>query len=536
MIQVDTPDGGVAEFPDGTSPDVMRSALRKKFGGGPAKGVSKEIRSFSTAPTTDFRTGDPLIDIGIRFGSSELAQEAVKNIPGSAVEFGKNLVQPFIHPVETAINLGNIGKGVLQKLGIMSGDDATPYADAVGKFLMDRYGSGEAIKRTIATDPVGIAADVSMVLSGGGTAAARAPGVVGRIGELATTVGRTIDPLTAVGATVKAGGAVASEGLGLTTGTGGEAIRTAARAGAEGGEAGRAFRENMRGQAPIEEVVTDARAAVAKLKTERGDIYRKEMAKLGADKTVLDFADIDRAVDNTVQKFKGVSTSLATEKIQKSIRTEVELWKLRDPAEFHTAEGFDALKQIIGDIRDKTQYGTPERLAADKVYQAIRKTITDQVPEYGRIMKGYEEATAAIKEIEQTLSVNPKARIDTALRKITSALRDNVNTNYGRRKELVAFLARSGATHLLEKIAGQSLKSATPRGLSGISAITEGAGAATALAAGHPAVATTLAGLAAVSSPRLVGEAAHLAGRVSRLPLRALGRSAFQLGRLPQSQ
>lgn len=31
MIEVDTPDGGVAEFPDGTSPDVIKNALRKKF-------------------------------------------------------------------------------------------------------------------------------------------------------------------------------------------------------------------------------------------------------------------------------------------------------------------------------------------------------------------------------------------------------------------------------------------------------------------------------------------------------------------------
>jgi uncharacterized protein YoaH (UPF0181 family) len=80
-------------------------------------------------------------------------------------------------------------------------------------------------------------------------------------------------------------------------------------------------------------------------------------------------------------------------------------------------------------------------------------------------MKGYQEASEQIKEIERTLSTNPKASIDTALRKITSALRDNVNTNYGKRKELVGFLARSGATHLPQKIAGEALKSYVPRGL-----------------------------------------------------------------------
>lgn len=33
MIEVELPDGTIAEFPDGTSQDVMRSALQKRFGG-----------------------------------------------------------------------------------------------------------------------------------------------------------------------------------------------------------------------------------------------------------------------------------------------------------------------------------------------------------------------------------------------------------------------------------------------------------------------------------------------------------------------
>ncbi len=31
MIEVELPDGTIAEFPEGTSPDVMRSALQKRF-------------------------------------------------------------------------------------------------------------------------------------------------------------------------------------------------------------------------------------------------------------------------------------------------------------------------------------------------------------------------------------------------------------------------------------------------------------------------------------------------------------------------
>jgi hypothetical protein len=61
-------------------------------------------------------------------------------------------------------------------------------------------------------------------------------------------------------------------------------------------------------------------------------------------------------------------------------------------------------------------------------------------------------------------------------------MRDNVNTNYGTRADLVKLLQDSGAKNLLTKIAGQSLKSFEPRGLArvtaGLGTIATGAGAA----------------------------------------------------------
>jgi hypothetical protein len=291
----------------------------------------------------------------------------------------------------------------------------------------------------------------------------------------------------------------------------------------------------LTGSEPIEGVVAEAKAAVGQLRQQRGQIYRQEMAKVGGDKAVLDFDEVDKAVANTVKQFKGQSLSPSTAVIQSSIRKTVEAWKQLNPADFHTAEGFDALKQKIGDIRDNTQYGSPQRLAADKVYNAIKGTIVEQNPEYAKIMKGYQGASEEIKEIEKTLSLNPKASIDTALRKIASSLRDNVNTNYGKRKELVGFLVRSGATHLLEKIAGQALKSAAPRGLAAVPALGEGATAAGALALGHPALAAAMVGTALASSPRVAGTAAYAAGGATRLPLRRAGLGLRSAGVLPSN-
>jgi hypothetical protein len=211
----------------------------------------------------------------------------------------------------------------------------------------------------------------------------------------------------------------------------------------------------------------------------------------------------------------------------------VEAWKNLQASEYWTAEGFDALKQKLGDIRDATQYGTPERLVADQIYQAARNTIVKQVPEYAKVMKGYEEATKQIKEIERTLSLNPGASIDTALRKLQSVLRDNVNTNYGQRARLAQFLVNAGAPHLMEKLAGQALSAWTPRGLGKMVGTEIMAGAAGALGGGATGAGMAALGTLPLMSPRAMGEASYLGGRVakplSRIPAGQAARAANPL-------
>lgn len=140
---------------------------------------------------------------------SDVAISAVEHIPSSAWEAGKNIVQPILHPIDTATSIKNIGQGVLEKTGAMSGDEHVKYADAVGEFIKDRYGGMENFKKTLSEDPVGVLMDASMVLTGGGAIAARAPGIAGKVGEVASTVGRATDPLMMAGK----GAGKAAEGL-----------------------------------------------------------------------------------------------------------------------------------------------------------------------------------------------------------------------------------------------------------------------------------------------------------------------------------
>ena len=285
-----------------------------------------------------------------------VASQAYKNAPSSGAKFLSDMAQPFIHPVATATALKNIGQGALEKTGLISGDEHTQDLASVGHFLMNRYGSMEALKNTIATDPVGVAGDLSMLLTGGETAAARVPGVVGELARAAGTTGRLLDPVQAAASTAKLAGKVGAEGVGLMTGTGARPLETAASAGYEGGQAAQTFRQNMRGQVPMGDVVDEATNAVRQMRVQRGDAYRKGMADVGADKTVLDFSGLDKAMQaaNAVKTYKGQSLSPSTTAIRDQIAKTIDDWHGLDPAEFHTAEGFDALKQKIGDIRDAT--------------------------------------------------------------------------------------------------------------------------------------------------------------------------------------
>lgn len=466
---------------------------------------------------------------------SDVGSQALSNAPGSAVQFAKNMVQPILHPIETAENIGKVGSGLAGQLGVQMGGpdpEADQAWDQFKGFFKDRYGSVEGFKKALATDPVGVLGDASMVLSGGETALARAPGIVGKVGEVAGAAGRALDPLSAV---AKPAAALLPHAQGWTTGMGSAPFKTAMEAGREGGDAASAFRAHMTGAAPMEEAVSDARAALGQLRKERGDLYQKGMAGVGADKTILSWNDVDTALADMdrVAVYKGQSLSPSTEAIRNKITSTIDEWKNLQASEFWTPEGFDALKKKVGDLRDATQFGTPERRVADQAYQAIRKTIVDQAPEYAGVMKGYEEASKQLQEIERTLSLKPGASIDTALRKLQSTLRNNVNTNYGKRTELANFLVSSGATNLLHKLAGQALSTWQPRGIArGVVAGADLPAIGAALASGHIGAAAGAAASLPLMSPRLMGEAAYGAGKVQRHkePITMVPRVSRQIG------
>jgi hypothetical protein len=473
---------------------------------------------------------------------SQVPGQALRNVIPSAARFGHDIIQPIMHPVETAQNIGNVGSGVAQKLGLKSGDEDTKYADAVGQYFSGRYGSMEGFKRALATDPVGVAGDISTLFSGGETALARAPGILGRAGEIAGTAARLTDPVNLAGQAAKGAIKATTPFTGVTTGAGGMALREAFGSGLEGGEAARAFRENMRGQVPASDVVDQAAGAVRTLKDERNADYQRELRRTQLDRTILNFNKIDTATDdanNIVRNRFGVPKNLEGARAVDEAENLVSQWKNLRASQHWTPEGFDTLKQRIGEIRDRYQPGSQAHTALGQIYNGVKNTIVDQVPFYQPMMEGYSDATRQIKDIEKTLSTTPNASIDTSLRKLQATMRNNASTTYGRRVDMVRMLEEVGAPNLMRRLAGQTLNTWEPRGLARATAVI-GAHALPGILASGPASPLAALGVGAglaATSPRLMGEGYYLGGRAGAglsqaaplaTPLRQIGRQNDQ--------
>jgi hypothetical protein len=475
--------------------------------------IARATRDFSGKQIT----GLDRVAGGQKLSGEEVITGAVTNFPSSVGSMLGDIYQAVTSPIQTTKAVLDLGAGILQNalperfVQAVGEDKASrDLASKVGQHYVQRYGSVEGAKRALATDPAGVMADLSTVLTGGAMLPTRAAPAL-------ATAARAVDPLMlsarAVGKTADVTGRALKPLLGMQTGAGSDAIGQAYQAGRTGGETADVFKANLRGEVPQTEVLEAAKQNLAEMAIQRQNAYRTEMASISKDKTVLSFDGIDKAIDNAMNKttYKGkIVNEKAFDRLA-SAKAEIDAWKQLDPVEFHTPEGLDKLKQKVGAILEDIPFEQKTALTAvNEVYNGIKNEIKKQAPTYAKTMQAYSEATDLIREIEKTLSQGKNASVDTQMRKLQSVMRNNVNTNYGQRMSLVKQLEEAGGRQMMPALAGQALSNYAPRGLQGASSVP------TALLAGS-LFGTPLAGASlATSSPRLMGEAAYGAGRVAK--------------------
>lgn len=463
-------------------------------------------------------------------------QQTLENIPGSAMRFGEGIAKTIAHPLDAAQGVADLAVGAVGKLVPASWKEslnklnppgvagnvarADQMADSVGQFYKQRYGAASNIAETVKTDPVGSAADLATVLSGGAgiAKAAGAPGV----GAALSTASKYTNPLSVVAPVAKGIGAAGKYALGLTTGVGPENIAQAAKAGVAGNAD---FLANLSGEASMADVLTQARDGLRNMRETRSGLYASNIAETAADKTRLNFAPIDKALADVVEsmRYEG-KWKIGGDQISKikEIEKVVQQWRVDSTA--HTPMGLDALKQRLDAIYPDSPMQSQVQRAVSTVRNAVKNTIVDQSPKYAETMAQYEKALSTEKEIERALSLGNKASQDTALRKLQSLSRNNVNTNYGNRLDLARTLEGEGGVSLMPSIAGQAMNSWTARGLAGQAENLGTIGLAT---MHNPMIAAALP----FQSPKAVGASLYGAGRLAGAAGRGLGMAGITADR-----
>jgi len=413
------------------------------------------------------------------------------------------------NPESGAYQAGKIGTEIAGTLpvggllGKLVGKAAPTLGSAVGS-------GGFSLGRPAATGLIGRAGDAATRAAGGAITGGAQMGLIdpSQAGEGAVVGGLLPGAVKVAGMAGRGLRTAGANVLGAATGTSAETVGAAFQAGKTGA---REFLENMRGETGFDDVVGMAKQAVSNLRGARQQEYRSGMVDIANDKTVLDFAPIDSAMQKIsgMGKYKGVQINAKSADTVKELDDVVGQWKALDPGEYHTPEGLDALKKAVGDIRDSTQFGSPARKAADELYHAVKGEITKQAPTYSKVMADYSKASDLIKEIERSLSLGNKAAADTAVRKLQSLMRNNAQTSYGNRLDLAKTLEDKGGVSLIPSIAGQAMNSWMPRGMVGS---IEKVGIPLA-ALSNPSVMAA----APFTSPRLMGEALYGAGRMGGL-------------------
>jgi hypothetical protein len=535
----------------GILPPEKQPLLNEARNRGLIPSATLEESTIGITPTQRQQVGRPLPaapTLQQPLTAGEVATQAIQNIPGSAVEFGKSVAQPFIHPVETAKSLGAIAEGLFHKL-IPGEDPSEQTVDALVDFFKERYGGIENIKQTIATDPVGLAADLSLAFSGGSVAlravaraarltrATRTASIAGKAGRVVGAVGRGLDPLRAAGIIiskpVKLAGKLGKQIIGnITTGRGAEAIEQAYLAGRQAPGLRRKpdFIRALKGEIDMSDVLKSSKTALNEMKGDRSIAYRSRLQNIKRATQEIDISPIRRDLAQKLDDFNvrvtgdgslDFSRSTLT---RKSVRDVQEITDMitdwgGQPGDL-TAAGLDVLKRRLDDFFAETKNS---RAMVTSLRNKTKQAIVQQVPEYATMTKEYSKASKVIDEVERALSLGNRKSMDTAIRKLTSVMKSDQEF----RLSLVNKLDELSGIDLKAQIAGIALQPLAPQG---VVAKLAGAGLIYAgIAAADPRLAVALL----ASSPRAVAEFVSIAGKAARLSSKVAktAPAAFQVGR-----
>ena len=342
-----------------------------------------------------------------------LALQTVSNIIPSTKQLASDIAQPFIHPIQTAKSIKDLGSSIVSL--IQPGEQGNEQlARDVGTFFADRYGGLENLKKTMATDPMGLLSDVSIVLTGGATLVPKLAGTTGKIGSIASKVGKVgsaIDPISGTlklsGKAIQGTGVLGKNILGATTGVGSEAISQAFKSGKKGGEVQKKFIDNMRGKVKSDVVVQDAINVLKGMGDTRLAKYSKDKNLLKLDKTPI---DVNKLLDEINKYEKSITfegfTELGLDATKKLNEVKKLIKEFQGNPALHNAKGLDILKRKIDSSYPGISASPDVGMVVSQIRNIVKKQITNQVPEYAKVMNAYEEAIKLEQQLMKEIGAN----------------------------------------------------------------------------------------------------------------------------------
>lgn len=393
----------------------------------------------------------------------------------------------------------NIGQFVGEKVGQVA--QTQPVQD-----LIARYQALTPEQKALVQGAGGLAEGAATAL-GFGPGVRAAGTVVKKTGQVAATGVKTAVP--AVGTVAKLPIRGYAEAQGALTGTSEETISQAFNAARRGGKELEEFTKALRNKTTPEELVVRMREGVETVNAQKSANYSKKLAEIGD--TVVDTKGIvpevqanlkslgikineEGVLDFSNSKFSTVPS--AGNKLQTMYDKVVGLGDQRSLRDIDTLR--QALKnlELAGDDNAARTANFAITNATNKVREAGK-----QVEGYGKMLSEFVDDAQFLDEVTEALSSGDKATIDTAYRKMATALK----TNNEQRRNLLMELDEVTGGYVLSSVAGQQLSEALPRGLSRYMV---GIFAGTALGTGGASLLPALV----FASPRVVGEVLRAAG------------------------
>lgn len=355
------------------------------------------------------------------------AGTSVGDVAQSGRDYVGNMAQAVMHPLQTVQGIGNVALGGVQKL-LPGQQPQEPYADALGEFIKQRYGSFDRAKETWKHDPVGVVADASMVLMGGGSAVGTLPKMA-KVGRMAAKVGQAIDPLVATTRAARFAGAiparVAERSLkGVAGYEINSLIKPKNRQFSYGKNPGLAVAQEGIVATSLEDLAAKASQRVDQLGAQIGQVLDAPAVattRLNISKTLEPIqAAIDTARKNprtnkaVIQRLENVRDDLLGVVVNPDGTTSV----TKDLTALTPRQVFE-FKRTIGDLTkwtDQLSDDTVVNGAMKKTYSAVRRSLEQAVPgihslneRYGNLL---EASTAARNQALALQRHNPLSAMD----------------------------------------------------------------------------------------------------------------------------